>query len=192
MFAMSIRELLTYLSSLPPETKFPIGFSGPFIINNVVDQIIFRPRLNTSAIEMQEELSELLGLELRSSTGGRSIIQADTCYAYFGIDEHSVITPMNLVFLTILRSMKEPDMAITVNYRHGDIIPEAKYTFKVPGIWWMTLSKRHQRMLALEYLSNKVLGGFKFSVDDRHVVPREKDTELVVQDVFGNWIADLD
>lgn len=44
MFAMSIRELLTYLSSLPPETKFPIGFSGPFIINNVVDQIIFRPR----------------------------------------------------------------------------------------------------------------------------------------------------
>lgn len=165
MHAMTIRELLTYLKSLPKGTVFPVGFGNPFIINNVTDEIVFRPKLNRKSEDMADEIENLLGAEIRSETGARSILHQDSCTAYFGLDSHSTVTPLNIVFLTFMRSMKEATREIIIEFRGTDgVFNPLDTSFLVPAIWWDTLSKRHQDALALEHLTNAVLGGLKFTV----------------------------
>lgn len=185
MNAMTIRELITYLKSLPKDTRFPIGLGNAFIVNNVVDQIVFRPRLNQTADEMSERVENLLGLEVQSETGARSVVNQDHCFAYFGLDAHTVLTPLNIVVMTLLRSVSPVTRQVTVGFNKDD--PAApKVTFPVPSIWWDTLTKKHQAALALEYLTNDVLKGFNYKEGSVAV----SENNLIIADSFGRQQAD--
>lgn len=181
MKAMTIRELLTYLKALPKDTRFPVGLGSAFIINNVVDEIIFKPKLDVSAEEMAESIDGLLGLEVRSDTGARAVVQQDNCYAYFGLDSYSVLTPLNLVVLTLLRGMRKANKQIHVAFKKADIMPNTSFTFEVPDVWWENLTKRHQNVLALEYLTNQVLQGFNVTQGTSFV----SENDLIISDSFG-------
>lgn len=182
MTCMTVGELLTYLKALPKETLFPIGLGSPFTINNISDQFIFRPKVNITAEEMAENVENLLGKTITSNTGALSVIQRSGCYAYFGLDEETPICPMNIVFLTILRAMEPATKEIKVSIAVPNSENELSTTFKVPGIWWDTLSRRHKNTLAFEYLTNQVLGGFTVSVSanpDANIKVEENTTETV-------------
>ena len=191
MSTMNIRELLTYLKLLPGVTHFPIGFGLPFIINNVVDQIIFRPMLDMTAEKMAEAIENLVGCEVKSETGAVAVINMENSHVYFGLDATTAVTPINIVFLTILRSMRKADREVTVSYTRTALMPESKTSFMVPDIWWSTLTKKHQRLLALEYLSNRVLNGFNIKVEEPNE-NRDPEAELQIQDAFGHYIANVD
>lgn len=162
--AMTIRELLTYLKSIPEDTVFPVGLGKPFIISNITDQIVFSPVLFAKAGNMANSLDYLLGAELTSRTGARGIIQLDRCYAYFGLDDNSGSTPLNLLVLTMLRAMSTDTIKIKAKFVKEDSseMSKASVEFAVPKIWWQTLSLKHRNALALEYMTNQLLSGITY------------------------------
>ena len=162
--AMTIRELLTYLKSIPEDTVFPVGLGKPFIISNITDQIVFSPVLFAKAGNMANSLDYLLGAELTSRTGARGIIQLDRCYAYFGLDDNSGSTPLNLLVLTMLRAMSTDTIKIKAKFvKEGSSeMSKASVTFAVPKIWWQTLSLKHRNALALEYMTNQLFSGITY------------------------------
>ena len=164
MNAMTIRELLTYLKSIPEDTVFPVGLGKPFIISNITDQIVFSPVLFAKAGNMANSLDYLLGAELTSRTGARGIIQLDRCYAYFGLDDNSGTTPLNLLVLTMLRAMSTETINIKAKFvKEGSSeMSKASVTFAVPKVWWNTLSLKHRNALALEYMTNQLLSGITY------------------------------
>lgn len=164
MNAMTIRELLTYLKSIPEDTVFPVGLGKPFIISNITDQIVFSPVLFAKAGNMANSLDYLLGAELTSRTGARGIIQLDRCYAYFGLDDNSGTTPLNLLVLTMLRAMSTDTIKIKAKFVKEDSseMSKASVEFAVPKIWWQTLSLKHRNALALEYMTNQLFSGITY------------------------------
>ena len=164
MNAMTIRELLTYLKSIPEDTVFPVGLGKPFIISNITDQIVFSPVLFAKAGNMANSLDYLLGAELTSRTGARGIIQLDRCYAYFGLDDNSSTTPLNLLVLTMLRAMSTDTIKIKAKFVKEDTseMSKASVEFAVPKIWWQTLSLKHRNALALEYMTNQLFSGITY------------------------------
>lgn len=162
--AMTIRELLTYLKSIPEDTVFPVGLGKPFIISNITDQIVFSPVLFAKAGNMANSLDYLLGAELTSRTGARGIIQLDRCYAYFGLDDNSGTTPLNLLVLTMLRAMSTETINIKAKFvKEGSSeMSKASVTFAVPKVWWNTLSLKHRNALALEHMTNQLLSGVTY------------------------------
>jgi len=162
--AMTIRELLTYLKSIPEDTVFPVGLGKPFIISNITDQIVFSPVLFAKAGNMANSLDYLLGAELTSCTGARGIIQLDRCYAYFGLDDNSGSTPLNLLVLTMLRAMSTDTIKIKAKFVKEDTseMSKASVEFAVPKIWWQTLSLKHRNALALEYMTNQLFSGITY------------------------------
>lgn len=162
--AMTIRELLTYLKSIPEDAVFPVGLGKPFIISNITDQIVFSPVLFARAGNMANSLDYLLGAELTSRTGARGIIQLDRCYAYFGLDDNSGSTPLNLLVLTMLRAMSTETINIKAKFVKEDSseMSKASVEFAVPKIWWQTLSLKHRNALALEYMTNQLLSGITY------------------------------
>ena len=162
--AMTIRELLTYLKSIPEDTVFPVGLGKPFIISNITDQIVFSPVLFAKAGNMANSLDYLLGAELTSRTGARGIIQLDRCYAYFGLDDNSGSTPLNLLVLTMLRAMSTDTIKIKAKFVKEDTseMSKASVEFAVPKIWWQTLSLKHRNALALEYMTNQLFSGITY------------------------------
>lgn len=162
--AMTIRELLTYLKSIPEDTVFPVGLGKPFIISNITDQIVFSPVLFAKAGNMANSLDYLLGAELTSRTGARGIIQLDRCYAYFGLDDNSGTTPLNLLVLTMLRAMSTDTIKIKAKFVKEDTseMSKASVEFAVPKIWWQTLSLKHRNALALEYMTNQLFSGITY------------------------------
>lgn len=153
MNAMSLRELMTYLQSLPKDTYFPIGLGTPFLVNNMTEKLVFSPALSTTAEKMVTYINKLIGLEVRSSTGARSIINLDSSFTYFGLDDRTVLTPLNIVFLTVLRAMMREDMKVIAELGDGrdDVV------VNVPSIWWNTLTKQHQKDLITFYIGQRVL-----------------------------------
>lgn len=176
MSAMTIRELLTYLKSIPEDTVFPVGLGKPFIISNITDQIIFSPVLFAKAGNMANGLDYLLGAELTSRTGARGIIQLDRCYAYFGLDDNSGSTPLNLLVLTMLRAMSTDTIKIKAKFVKEDSSEMSKATveFAVPKIWWQTLSLKHRNALALEYMTNQLFSGITYLPTGTKVELEEK------------------
>lgn len=164
MNAMTIRELLTYLKSIPEDTVFPVGLGKPFIISNITDQIVFSPVLFAKAGNMANSLDYLLGAELTSRTGACGIIQLDRCYAYFGLDDNSGTTPLNLLVLTMLRAMSTDTIKIKAKFVKEDTseMSKASVEFAVPKIWWQTLSLKHRNALALEYMTNQLFSGITY------------------------------
>jgi hypothetical protein len=177
MNAMTIRELLTYLKSIPEDTVFPVGLGKPFIISNITDQIVFSPILFAKAGNMANSLDYLLGAELTSRTGARGIIQLDRCYAYFGLDDNSGSTPLNLLVLTMLRAMSTDTVKIKAKFVKEDSseMSKASVEFAVPKIWWQTLSLKHRNALALEYMTNQLLSGITYLPTGTKVELEEKD-----------------
>ena len=176
MNAMTIRELLTYLKSIPEDTVFPVGLGKPFIISNITDQIVFSPVLFAKAGNMANSLDYLLGAELTSRTGARGIIQLDRCYAYFGLDDNSGSTPLNLLVLTILRAMSTDTIKIKAKFVKEDTseMSKAFVEFVVPKIWWQTLSLKHRNTLALEYMTNQLFSGITYLPTGTKVELEEK------------------
>ena len=176
--AMTIRELLTYLKSIPEDTVFPVGLGKPFIISNITDQIVFSPVLFAKASNMANSLDYLLGAELTSRTGARGIIQLDRCYAYFGLDDNSGSTPLNLLVLTMLRAMSTDTIKIKAKFVKEDTseMSKASVEFAVPKIWWQTLSLKHRNALALEYMTNQLFSGITYLPTGTKVELEEKDT----------------
>lgn len=174
---MTIRELLTYLKSIPEDTVFPVGLGKPFIISNVTDQIVFSPVLFAKAGNMANSLDYLLGAELTSRTGARGIIQLDRCYAYFGLDDNSGTTPLNLLVLTMLRAMSTDTIKIKAKFvKEGSSeMSKASVEFAVPKIWWQTLSLKHRNALALEYMTNQLFSGITYLPTGTKVELEEKD-----------------
>ena len=177
MNAMTIRELLTYLKSIPEDTVFPVGLGKPFIISNITDQIVFSPVLFAKAANMANSLDYLLGAELTSRTGARGIIQLDRCYAYFGLDDNSGSTPLNLLVLTMLRAMSTDTIKIKAKFAKEDTseMSKASVEFTVPKIWWQTLSLKHRNALALEYMTNQLFSGITYLPTGTKVELEEKD-----------------
>ena len=177
MNAMTIRELLTYLKSIPEDTVFPVGLGKPFIISNITDQIVFSPVLFAKAGNMANSLDYLLGAELTSRTGARGIIQLDRCYAYFGLDDNSGTTPLNLLVLTMLRAMSTDTIKIKAKFVKEDTneMSKASVEFAVPKIWWQTLSLKHRNALALEYMTNQLFSGITYLPTGTKVELEEKD-----------------
>lgn len=177
MNAMTIRELLTYLKSIPEDTVFPVGLGKPFIISNITDQIVFSPVLFAKAGNMANSLDYLLGAELTSRTGARGIIQLDRCYAYFGLDDNSGTTPLNLLVLTMLRAMSTETINIKAKFVKEDSseMSKASVEFAVPKIWWQTLSLKHRNALALEYMTNQLFSGITYLPTGTKVELEEKD-----------------
>ena len=175
--AMTIRELLTYLKSIPEDTVFPVGLGKPFIISNITDQIVFSPVLFAKAGNMANSLDYLLGAELTSRTGARGIIQLDRCYAYFGLDDNSGSTPLNLLVLTMLRAMSTDTIKIKAKFVKEDTseMSKASVEFAVPKIWWQTLSLKHRNALALEYMTNQLFSGITYLPTGTKVELEEKD-----------------
>ena len=175
--AMTIRELLTYLKSIPEDTVFPVGLGKPFIISNITDQIVFSPVLFAKAGNMANSLDYLLGAELTSRTGARGIIQLDRCYAYFGLDDNSGSTPLNLLVLTMLRAMSTDTIKIKAKFVKEDSseMSKASVEFAVPKIWWQTLSLKHRNALALEYMTNQLFSGITYLPTGTKVELEEKD-----------------
>lgn len=175
--AMTIRELLTYLKSIPEDTVFPVGLGKPFIISNIIDQIVFSPVLFAKAGNMANSLDYLLGAELTSRTGARGIIQLDRCYAYFGLDDNSGSTPLNLLVLTMLRAMSTDTIKIKAKFVKEDTseMSKASVEFAVPKIWWQTLSLKHRNALALEYMTNQLFSGITYLPTGTKVELEEKD-----------------
>lgn len=175
--AMTIRELLTYLKSIPEDTVFPVGLGKPFIISNITDQIVFSPVLFAKAGNMANSLDYLLGAELTSRTGARGIIQLDRCYAYFGLDDNSGSTPLNLLVLTMLRAMSTDTIKIKAKFVKEDTseVSKASVEFAVPKIWWQTLSLKHRNALALEYMTNQLFSGITYLPTGTKVELEEKD-----------------
>lgn len=176
MNAMTIRELLTYLKSIPEDTVFPVGLGKPFIISNITDQIVFSPVLFAKAGNMANSLDYLLGAELTSRTGARGIIQLDRCYAYFGLDDNSGSTPLNLLVLTMLRAMSTDTIKIKAKFVKEDSseMSKASVEFAVPKIWWQTLSLKHRNALALEYMTNQLFSGITYLPTGTKVELEEK------------------
>jgi len=176
MNAMTIRELLTYLKSIPEDTVFPVGLGKPFIISNITDQIVFSPVLFAKAGNMANSLDYLLGAELTSCTGARGIIQLDRCYAYFGLDDNSGSTPLNLLVLTMLRAMSTDTIKIKAKFVKEDTseMSKASVEFAVPKIWWRTLSLKHRNALALEYMTNQLFSGITYLPTGTKVELEEK------------------
>lgn len=176
MNAMTIRELLTYLKSIPEDTVFPVGLGKPFIISNITDQIVFSPVLFAKAGNMANSLDYLLGAELTSRTGARGIIQLDRCYAYFGLDDNSGSTPLNLLVLTMLRAMSTDTIKIKAKFVKEDTseMSKASVEFAVPKIWWQTLSLKHRNALALEYMTNQLFSGITYLPTGTKVELEEK------------------
>ena len=176
MNAMTIRELLTYLKSIPEDTVFPVGLGKPFIISNITDQIVFSPVLFAKASNMANSLDYLLGAELTSRTGARGIIQLDRCYAYFGLDDNSGSTPLNLLVLTMLRAMSTETINIKAKFVKEDTseMSKASVEFAVPKIWWQTLSLKHRNALALEYMTNQLFSGITYLPTGTKVELEEK------------------
>lgn len=176
MNAMTIRELLTYLKSIPEDTVFPVGLGKPFIISNITDQIVFSPVLFAKAGNMANSLDYLLGAELTSRTGARGIIQLDRCYAYFGLDDNSGSTPLNLLVLTMLRAMSTDTIKIKAKFVKEDSseMSKASVEFAVPKIWWQTLSLKHRNALALEYMTNQLFSGITYLPTSTKVELEEK------------------
>lgn len=176
MNAMTIRELLTYLKSIPEDTVFPVGLGKPFIISNITDQIVFSPVLFAKAGNMANSLDYLLGAELTSRTGARGIIQLDRCYAYFGLDDNSGSTPLNLLVLTMLRAMSTDTIKIKAKFVKEDSSEMSKVSveFAVPKIWWQTLSLKHRNALALEYMTNQLFSGITYLPTGTKVELEEK------------------
>ena len=174
--AMTIRELLTYLKSIPEDTVFPVGLGKPFIISNITDQIVFSPVLFAKAGNMANSLDYLLGAELTSRTGARGIIQLDRCYAYFGLDDNSGSTPLNLLVLTMLRAMSTDTIKIKAKFVKEDSseMSKASVEFAVPKIWWQTLSLKHRNALALEYMTNQLFSGITYLPTGTKVELEEK------------------
>lgn len=174
--AMTIRELLTYLKSIPEDTVFPVGLGKPFIISNITDQIVFSPVLFAKAGNMANSLDYLLGAELTSRTGARGIIQLDRCYAYFGLDDNSGSTPLNLLVLTMLRAMSTDTIKIKAKFVKEDTseMSKAFVEFTVPKIWWQTLSLKHRNALALEYMTNQLFSGITYLPTGTKVELEEK------------------
>nr|DAX47576.1 MAG TPA: hypothetical protein [Caudoviricetes sp.] len=174
--AMTIRELLTYLKSIPEDTVFPVGLGKPFIISNITDQIVFSPVLFAKAGNMSNSLDYLLGAELTSRTGARGIIQLDRCYAYFGLDDNSGSTPLNLLVLTMLRAMSTDTIKIKAKFVKEDTseMSKASVEFAVPKIWWQTLSLKHRNALALEYMTNQLFSGITYLPTGTKVELEEK------------------
>lgn len=174
--AMTIRELLTYLKSIPEDTVFPVGLGKPFIISNITDQIVFSPVLFAKAGNMANSLDYLLGAELTSRTGARGIIQLDRCYAYFGLDDNSGSTPLNLLVLTMLRAMSTDTIKIKAKFVKEDSSEMSKVSveFAVPKIWWQTLSLKHRNALALEYMTNQLFSGITYLPTGTKVELEEK------------------
>lgn len=174
--AMTIRELLTYLKSIPEDTVFPVGLGKPFIISNITDQIVFSPVLFAKAGNMANSLDYLLGAELTSRTGARGIIQLDRCYAYFGLDDNSGTTPLNLLVLTMLRAMSTDTIKIKAKFVKEDTseMSKASVEFAVPKIWWQTLSLKHRNALALEYMTNQLFSGITYLPTGTKVELEEK------------------
>lgn len=177
--AMTIRELLTYLKSIPEDTVFPVGLGKPFIISNITDQIVFSPVLFAKAGNMANSLDYLLGAELTSRTGARGIIQLDRCYAYFGLDDNSGTTPLNLLVLTMLRAMSTDTIKIKAKFVKEDSseMSKASVEFAVPKIWWQTLSLKHRNALALEYMTNQLFSGITYLPTGTKVELEEKKEE---------------
>lgn len=177
--AMTIRELLTYLKSIPEDTVFPVGLGKPFIISNITDQIVFSPVLFAKASNMANSLDYLLGAELTSRTGARGIIQLDRCYAYFGLDDNSGSTPLNLLVLTMLRAMSTDTIKIKAKFVKEDTseMSKASVEFAVPKIWWQTLSLKHRNALALEYMTNQLFSGITYLPTGTKVELEEKKEE---------------
>ena len=175
--AMTIRELLTYLKSIPEDTVFSVGLGKPFIISNITDQIVFSPVLFAKAGNMANSLDYLLGAELTSRTGARGIIQLDRCYAYFGLDDNSGSTPLNLLVLTMLRAMSTDTIKIKAKFVKEDTseMSKASVEFAVPKIWWQTLSLKHRNALALEYMTNQLFSGITYLPTGTKVELEEKD-----------------
>ena len=113
---------------------------------------------------MANSLDYLLGAELTSRTGARGIIQLDRCYAYFGLDDNSGSTPLNLLVLTMLRAMSTDTIKIKAKFAKEDSseMSKASVEFAVPKIWWQTLSLKHRNALALEYMTNQLLSGITY------------------------------
>lgn len=177
--AMTIRELLTYLKSIPEDTVFPVGLGKPFIISNITDQIVFSPVLFAKAGNMANSLDYLLGAELTSRTGARGIIQLDRCYAYFGLDDNSGTTQLNLLVLTMLRAMSTETINIKAKFVKEDSseMSKASVEFAVPKIWWQTLSLKHRNALALEYMTNQLFSGITYLPTGTKVELEEKKEE---------------
>lgn len=184
MNAMTIRELLTYLKSIPEDTVFPVGLGKPFIISNITDQIVFSPVLFAKAGNMANSLDYLLGAELTSRTGARGIIQLDRCYAYFGLDDNSGSTPLNLLVLTMLRAMSTDTIKIKAKFVKEDSseMSKASVEFAVPKIWWQTLSLKHRNALALEYMTNQLFSGITYLPTGTKVELEEKKEEVAKQE----------
>lgn len=176
MNCMTVGELLTYLKALPKDTLFPIGLGVPFIINNVTDQLIYKPRLNVTAGIMADDIENSLGKIVRSNTGAQAIINRDGCEAYFGLDAETPLTPLNIIFLTILLGMEKSflDISVTLN-KPGTNDSTLTAKFKVPKTWWYSLSGKHRNVLALEYLTNDVLGGLTFTAAEENIRIQESE-----------------
>ena len=167
MQAMTLRELQTYFRLLPADTSFPVGLGFPFIINNRVDDLVFKAKLFTTAREQMDLIDTLLGLELTSNTGVKSIVRLDTQYVHLGLDVHSTTLPLNVISLTLLRAHSKDRKLIRAKpSRVASLGVKPYYEFEVPSIWWDSLSTKHQHELLAEHFNTTVIGGLEWELID--------------------------
>ena len=167
MHAITLRELQTYFRLTDPSTKYPVGLGLPFIVDNRADELVFRAKLNTTAKEQIDLIDSILGFELVSNTGVRSIVRLDTQYCYLGLDIHSAILPLNIISLTLLKAHSKDTKTIrakSINRPRGGLAQY--YEFNVPSIWWDSLSYKHQHELLAEYFNNSFIGGLEWDLVD--------------------------
>lgn len=167
MQAMTLRELQTYFRLLPADTSFTVGLGFPFIINNRVDDLVFKAKLFTTAREQMDLIDMLLGLELTSNTGVKSIVRLDTQYVHLGLDVHSTTLPLNVISLTLLRAHSKDRKLIRAKpSRVASLGIKPYYEFEVPSIWWDSLSTKHQHELLAEHFNTTVIGGLEWELID--------------------------
>ena len=167
MQAMTLRELQTYFRLLPADTSFIVGLGFPFIINNRVDDLVFKAKLFTTAREQMDLIDMLLGLELTSNTGVKSIVRLDTQYVHLGLDVHSTTLPLNVISLTLLRAHSKDRKLIRAKpNRVASLGIKPYYEFEVPSIWWDSLSTKHQHELLAEHFNTTVIGGLEWELID--------------------------
>lgn len=167
MQAMTLRELQTYFRLLPADTSFTVGLGFPFIINNRVDDLVFKAKLFTTAREQMDLIDMLLGLELTSNTGVKSIVRLDTQYVHLGLDVHSTTLPLNVISLTLLRAQSKDRKLIRAKpSRVASLGIKPYYEFEVPSIWWDSLSTKHQHELLAEHFNTTVIGGLEWELID--------------------------
>ena len=182
MQAMTLRELQTYFRLLPADTSFPVGLGFPFIINNRVDDLVFKAKLFTTAREQMDLIDTLLGLELTSNTGVKSVVRLDTQYVHLGLDVHSTTLPLNVISLTLLRAHSKDRKLIRAKpSRVASLGVKPYYEFEVPSIWWDSLSTKHQHELLAEHFNTTVIGGLEWELIDSTKY-RNKDHCVLVTD----------